>query len=71
MKLSQNVGTIDRIARIAVGTLLFVAFAGGFVTGTLGWVAAGLAVIMLVTGALGFCPIYAVLGVRTCPLQRV
>jgi hypothetical protein len=71
MKLTQNVGTLDRIARIALGILVAAAFLGGVVTGPLGWAAAVVALIMLVTGAVGFCPLYALLGVRTCPLQRV
>jgi hypothetical protein len=71
MKLSHNVGTPDRIVRLGLGAILGVVFMAGIVAVPLSYVVGVLSVIMLATGALGFCPIYALLGVRTCPLQRV
>lgn len=61
-----NVGNIDRILRIVVGlALLSVVFIG---PQTL-WGLAGL--IPLVTGLLGTCPVYSILGIDTCPrIQR-
>jgi len=57
MKL--NVGGIDRILRIVVG-LALVAWAA---TGGPVW--AWIGVVPLATGAIGFCPIYPVLGLST------
>jgi len=71
MQLTQNVGTIDRIARLGLGAVLGVVFLAGIVAAPLSWLVGVLSVIMLATGALGFCPIYRILGVRTCPIQRV
>jgi hypothetical protein len=65
MKLSQNVGSIDRVVRIAIGVVLVVlALATGLSTPLLyvAWVAAA---IMLVTGTVGFCPLYALVRVST------
>lgn len=70
MKLARNVGTVDRIARFVIGILLAIAVLGGAATGLLAIVALVGAGIMFATGALGTCPIYSLLGVRTCPLQR-
>ena len=71
MQLNQNVGTLDRIARLGLGAVLGVVFLAGFVAIPLSWLVGVLSVIMLATGALGSCPIYTLLGVRTCPIQRV
>jgi hypothetical protein len=71
MKLTQNVGTLDRIARLGLGAVLGVLFIAGIVAAPLSYLVGLLSVIMLATGALGFCPIYALVGVRTCPIQRV
>ncbi|MEY4748554.1 MAG: hypothetical protein RIQ60_768 [Pseudomonadota bacterium] len=61
--MSSNVGGIDRIARIVAG-LVLIALA---VTGTIGtWGYIGL--VPLATGLMKFCPLYTVLGLRTCPL---
>ena len=71
MKLTNNVGTLDRIARLGLGAILGVAFLASIVATPLSWLVGLLSIIMLATGALGSCPIYSLLGVRTCPIQRV
>jgi hypothetical protein len=59
MKL--NVGGIDRILRIVVGLALVVwaAFMGGPVWAWIG-------IVPLATGAIGFCPLYPMIGMSTC-----
>jgi hypothetical protein len=65
MKVQQNVGSIDRIARIAIGIALAAVALSGAVAGPAVYVAWFVAGLMLVTGAVGFCPLYAALGVST------
>lgn len=55
-----NVGGIDRVLRVVIG-LALVAWA---VTGGPMW--AWIGAIPLATGAIGFCPLYPLLGVSTC-----
>ena len=62
MKL--NVGGIDRILRIVVG-LALVAWAA---LGGPAW--AWIGVVPLATGAIGFCPLYPILGMNTCPMKQ-
>ncbi len=62
--MKSNVGGIDRLLRIIVG-LVLIALAA---TGTVGWWG-WLGVIPLVTGAMGSCPLYGLLGFNTCPLK--
>jgi hypothetical protein len=62
--MKANVGGIDRVLRILVGLVLLVLAASGAV-GWWGW----LGVVPLVTGLLRFCPLYSLLGLRTCPLE--
>lgn len=59
--MKQNVGGFDRILRIAVG-LVLIALAA---TGTVGWWG-WLGVVPLLTGVVGWCPPYAMLGLNTC-----
>lgn len=70
MNLSQNVGRIDRIARLGIGLVLAALFLAGVVAQPWNWVVAALAGIMVLTATLGFCPIYSVLRVSTCPVRR-
>lgn len=59
--MTHNEGTIDRAVRIVLGlALLALVFVGP--SSWLGLVG----VIPLVTGIAGFCPLYRMLGVRTC-----
>jgi hypothetical protein len=63
MKL--NVGGIDRILRIVVGLVLI----GLTLTGTIG-VWGWLGVVPLATGAIGWCPPYAIFGFNTCSMKE-
>jgi hypothetical protein len=65
MKLPVNVGSVDRIIRIALGIGLVVVALGGSMVGPLLAVVWIVATIMLVTGAIGSCPLYFVLGIST------
>jgi hypothetical protein len=55
-----NIGNIDRAVRIIVGLVLF---SLAFVGPANSWFMLGL--IPLVTGAIGFCPVYALFGFST------
>jgi hypothetical protein len=60
--MTKNMGTLDRGLRVAVGGLLVVLAATGTV-GLWGWIG----LVPLATAAIGWCPAYTLLGIRTCP----
>ena len=60
-----NEGTLDRSLRITVGAVMLYLGLGGVVTGAAGTVLSVLAVLPLLTGLFGWCPLYALLGIRT------
>jgi hypothetical protein len=65
MKLTTNEAPIDRIIRIVAGIgLAGLALAGGLATPLL-YVVGLVAAILVVTGIVGFCPLYAVLRIST------
>ncbi len=55
----------DRILRVLVGILLLALGFGSVVAGTLGLVFKIIGTLLLVTGLVGYCPVYALLKVRT------
>jgi hypothetical protein len=63
--MKPNVGGIDRIARIVLGLVLV----GLAATGTVGWWG-WLGIVPLATGALGWCPPYAIFGFNTCSMKN-
>ena len=62
--MKSNVGGIDCIIRIVVGLVLI----GLAATGTVGWWG-WLGIVPLATGAIGWCPPYAMLGFNTCSMK--
>jgi hypothetical protein len=65
MKLQSNVGSIDRVVRIVIGIALVAAAVSGTLAGPALILAGIVAAIMVVTGAVGFCPLYWLLGIST------
>jgi hypothetical protein len=65
MDMTNNVGGTERIIRIVVGLVLL----GLAATGTVGWWG-WLGVVPLATGALGWCPPYAIFGINTCSMKK-
>ena len=65
--MKHNMGNADRVVRtFIVAPLLVIA---GFLVGAssvLGIVLFVLAAVMVGTSAIGFCPLYAPLGLNTC-----
>lgn len=65
--MARNVGTMDRAGRALIGILALAgAFLLGWFSGWMVWAAAAVGVIMLGTAAIGFCPLYRLVGINTC-----
>jgi hypothetical protein len=60
-----NEGGLDRVVRVVVG-LALIALAA---TGTVGWWGY-IGIVPLITGAVGVCPAYSLLGLNTCPMKK-
>jgi hypothetical protein len=69
--MERNMGTLDRVIRgvIVAPAAVWAALALG--AGTPGGIALlVVAAVMLVTALAGFCPLYRVLRISTCPARR-
>lgn len=63
--MKKNVGGIDRILRIVVGLVLIALTLAGTI-GVWGWIG----VIPLATGLFKFCPLYPLVGINSCPINK-
>ncbi|MCV2888004.1 YgaP family membrane protein [Ruegeria aquimaris] len=63
--MTRNEGTLDRAARIILGLILLSLTVVGPQTmwGLIG-------IVPLLTGLVGSCPLYSILGISTCPLKK-
>lgn len=62
--MARNEGTIDRALRVVVGLVLIVMALKGMYTP---WTWIG--VVPLLTGLIGTCPAYSLLGINTCKVN--
>lgn len=63
--MTRNEGNIDRILRVVVGLgILSLAFIGP----QSAW--AYLGIVPVLTGLLGYCPAYSLLGISTCSVRK-
>ena len=65
MSITMNESNIDRIVRAVVGVVLLYLGLGGVLTGALAIIADVVGVVMLLTSAIGFCPLYALFKLST------
>ncbi len=64
--MKKNEGTTDRVIRAVAGILglaVAAALGGGW------WILGAVGAVLLVTAATGFCGLYTLLGVSTCPVK--
>jgi len=64
--MTTNMGTFDRVLRTVLAIAFALLYATGTVTGTWGVVLLVLGGVFLLTTLIGWCPLYTLLGVRTC-----
>jgi hypothetical protein len=63
--MNANVGTIDKVIRVIIGTaLISLVFVGPQTPW--GWIG----VVPIVTALVSFCPLYTILGIKTCKVAQ-
>jgi hypothetical protein len=68
--MKTNVGTIDKVIRIALAIVFAVLYFTGTVSGTLGIILLVLGGVFLLTSLMGTCPLYSMVGISTCPVKK-
>ena len=63
--MKTNESGLDRLIRIVLGVVFLALSFGNVVTGGFGIVLIILGAILLLTGVVGFCPLYALLKINT------
>ncbi len=65
--MNKNEGSVDRVLRIVLGLALlaYALLKPDAPYAVWGWIG----VIPLVTGLIGWCPIYRIFGIKTCKIK--
>lgn len=62
-----NMSNLDRMLRFFGAIIIIALYYTGTVIGSLGIIGLVLAIVLLGTAIFGNCPLYTLLGIRTCP----
>jgi hypothetical protein len=63
--MTQNMGNMDRILRVAIAFVIGVLYFSGTISGTVAIILGVLAVVFVLTSAISFCPLYLPLKLST------
>lgn len=68
--MKKNMGSTDKTIRLILAALFAVLFFTNIVTGVFGYVLLALGAVFALTSVVGFCPLYAIVGLNTCPVSE-
>ena len=68
--MKKNMGSADKIIRIIIAVVIAISFYTNVISGTLGIVLLVLAGVFVLVSLIGFCPLYTLLGISTCPTKK-
>ncbi|MGO4904154.1 YgaP family membrane protein [Flavobacterium sp. W20_MBD1_R3] len=63
--MKKNMGSTDKIIRIAIAILIAILYFTNIISGTLALVLGAFAVIFIITSFVSFCPLYSPFGIST------
>ena len=64
--MKKNIGSTDKIIRIAAAIIVIVLYFTKVINGTTAIVLGIVAALLLITSFINFCPLYAILGTNIC-----
>lgn len=68
--MKKNMGSTDRFIRIFIAVALLTTFYTDTITGTLGYIMAAIAGVLILTTFVSFCPLYTLFGMNTCKVKK-
>lgn len=69
--MKRNMGIADRIIRILLAAGFAYLYFADVVTGTIGLILVILGGVFVLTGLIGFCPLYTIFRINTCPVKKI
>lgn len=68
--MKKNMGSLDRILRLVVVAVIGALYFSGVISGALGITLLVASIVFLLTSLTGWCPIYAITGIKTCAVKQ-
>ena len=67
--MKKNMGNADKGLRIVAAIAIALLYYFNVISGTLAYILMAVAIILLITSLVNFCPLYRVLGINTCKVK--
>jgi len=67
--MKKNVGNADKSVRVLLAIVVALLYYFNVIEGTLAYILMAVAIILLVTSLINFCPLYKILGINTCKIK--
>lgn len=68
--MKKNMGSADRVIRIAIALIFATLYFTNTVTGTVGLIVLIAGGVFTLTSLVRFCPLYTIFGINTCPAEK-
>ena len=68
--MKKNMSNLDKGIRVVLAAVVALLYYFDIIQGILAYVLMAIAIILLVTSLINFCPLYRVLGVSTCKVNN-
>lgn len=68
--MKKNMGTADRIIRVILAIIFAALYFTNTISGTLGLVLVILGGVFVLTSLVSFCPLYTIVGLKTCSTKE-
>lgn len=68
--MKKNMGNTDRLIRLMLGVVFGILYFNNMVAAPWGLILLVIGIVFFVTGLVGFCPIYRLVGITTCPIKK-
>ena len=64
--MKKNMGSHDRIIRIAAAIIIAILYLTNQITGVAGIILGLVAILLVITSLISICPMYMLFGISTC-----
>jgi len=68
--MKKNMSNLDKGVRILFAAVVALLYYFNVIEGTLAYILMVLAIILLITSLINFCPLYRVFGISTCKIKH-
>jgi hypothetical protein len=68
--MKKNINNVDRILRVLIAGAIAILYFTGLISGTLAIILGILAIVLLITSLINFCPLYALLKFSTLKTSK-